>query len=321
MGDPSGPWRHRGDGDSPDDGTPRHLRSRPAGGYDLGYGQRPRDGRDVTDPAMAGGYGVPRTPRYVDDVHGGWDRAEADTGRIPVVPDTAVPRPPAPGAPAHTPTPTPPVHAQDWPAPGDVGPGGGGARYDGYGDDGYRDDDEDRGGKGVAGSVRAAAAEAAWRYRAAPLWVRISADLAAAGLVLVLIVGVSLALRQEGGPEQAASADTRPQTTTVSTTTTTVATTTTTVATTTTVPTTTTTTTEPPTTTTAAPIVPLPTEAPTTTSSTSTTQPVNYRSCRDAMGEGALPLVAGEPGYHPRLDSDGDGEACDDFEDWDGRGD
>jgi hypothetical protein len=300
MSDPSGPWRHRGDGDDPDDGTPRHLPSRPVGGYDLGYG-------------------VPRAPRYVDDVQGGWDGAEVDTGRIPVVPDSAVPRPPAPAAPAHAARPAPPVHAQDWPGPGGVGPEGGGARYDGYGDDGYRYDDEDRGGTGVAGSVRAAAAEAAWRYRAAPLWVRISADVAAAGLVLVLIVAVSLALRQEGGPQQAASADTRPETTTASTTTTTVATTTTTVATTTTAPTTTTT--VPSTTTTVAPIVPPPTEAPTTTSSTSTTQPVNYRSCRDAMGQGALPLLADEPGYHPRLDSDGDGEACDDFEDWDGRGD
>jgi hypothetical protein len=31
-----------------------------------------------------------------------------------------------------------------------------------------------------------------------------------------------------------------------------------------------------------------------------------------------LPLFAGDPGYSERLDSDRDGEACDEFEDWGG---
>ena len=35
-----------------------------------------------------------------------------------------------------------------------------------------------------------------------------------------------------------------------------------------------------------------------------------YGSCADARAAGAAPLYAGEPGYRPRLDRDGDGVAC-----------
>lgn len=199
------------------------------------------------------------------------------------------------------------AHARGWTDPfeggGAAGPEpGGGLEYD----------DEHRG-------VRGLASDAAWRYRSAPLRVRIVADITAASLVLLLIVGAALALRQDGDADQA-TADTRPPTT-VSTTTT-VATTTTTLPPTTTTAPTTTTTTAPTTTTTAAPVIPPPTEAPTTTvpPTTTTTEPVHYRSCRSARAAGALPLYAGQPGYGEHLDSDGDGEACDDFDDWGGGG-
>ena len=183
---------------------------------------------------------------------------------------------------------------------------------------GYEGDDDDR-DRGVAGSVRGIAAEAAWRYRSAPMRVRIIADLAAASLVLLLIVGMALALRQDRGQEQA-TVSTRPQPSTSSSTTTTFPPTT--ASTTTTTAPTTTTTTEPPTTTTAAPVVPPPTEAPTTTvpPTTTTTEAVYYRSCRSARAAGALPLRVGQPGYGEHLDSDRDGEACDDFDDWSGDG-
>jgi hypothetical protein len=220
-----------------------------------------------------------------------------------------------------------PAHARDWPDPAGAAhttdPGYGhdhGVAYDsGYGGTtGGDDDDHDR---GVAGSVRGIAAEAAWRYRSAPMRVRIIADLAAASLVLLLIVGIALALRQDGGPEQA-TVNTRPQPSTSLSTTTTLPPTTASTTTTTAPTTTTTTTTAPTTTTTAAPVVPPPTEAPTTTvpSTTTTTEPVYYRSCRSARSAGALPLHAGQPGYGEHLDSDGDGEACDDFHDWSGGG-
>jgi hypothetical protein len=172
----------------------------------------------------------------------------------------------------------------------------------------YRQDDG-RGG-GLASSLRTAWADATWRQRSAPLSVRITAVVAVFSLVLMLIVGVSLALRPDDGPAQPAvtgspvsesptTATTVPPTTT------------------TTVPPTTTTTVPPTTTTTAAPVIPPPTEAPTTTipPTTTTTEKVRYRDCSEAWHAGALPLFEGEPGYGPHLDRDGDGEACE----WDER--
>ena len=182
----------------------------------------------------------------------------------------------------------------------------------------YRQDDGRAGGP--ASSLRAAWAEAMWRQRSAPLSVRITAVVAVFSLVLMLIVGVSLALRPDDGPAEPAvtrSPATVPPT--MATTTTVPPTTTTTVppTTTTTVPPTTTTTVPPTTTTTAPPVVPPPTEAPTTTvpPTTTTTENVRYRDCYEAWRAGALPLFEGEPGYGPHLDRDGDGEACE----WDER--
>lgn len=59
------------------------------------------------------------------------------------------------------------------------------------------------------------------------------------------------------------------------------------------------------------PFVPLP--PPGDDESQSTSPPVfdvYYGSCADARAAGAAPLYAGEPGYRPRLDRDGDGVAC-----------
>lgn len=187
--------------------------------------------------------------------------------------------------------------------------------HDRYDDRDYDRDFDDRHGGGAVGSfLRAARAEAMWRYRCAPMWVRITTDVVAASVVLVLIVGISVALRPGDGAPQA-TVDRSPVS--VATTVTTAATTTTSVppTTTTTVPTTTTT--APPTTTTAPPpVVPPPTEAPApTVPSTTTTAAVRYRDCAEAGAAGALPLFEGEPGYAPHLDRDGDGEACE----WDDR--
>jgi hypothetical protein len=212
------------------------------------------------------------------------------------------------------------------------------ARHDRYGDDGYSDEPYDDGpsyqgpsyqgpsyqgpsyeghddeqGGGIGSSLRAARGEAMWRYRSAPLGVRIMADVAAASLVLVLIVGISLALRPDDGPPEA-TVNRSPVS--VATTVTTAATTTTVPPTTTTTVPPTTTTTVPPTTTTAPPVVPPPTEAPTTTvPPTTTTEALRYRDCSEAWFAGALPLFEGDPGYGPHLDRDGDGEACE----WDER--
>ena len=165
---------------------------------------------------------------------------------------------------------------------------------------------------GLVASVRAGTADAVWRYRSAPLWARITADVVAGTLVLALVVGVSLLLRGDHEPQQAASRE--PITIeTVPTTTTTVAATTTLPTTTTTVPPTTTI--VPPTTvTTTPPIVPPPTEP-----SPPTTEEVRYRDCFQAWLAGALPLRRGDPGYGPHLDRDGDGEACE-FREDDGDG-
>lgn len=38
-----------------------------------------------------------------------------------------------------------------------------------------------------------------------------------------------------------------------------------------------------------------------------------YRYCADARAAGVAPLYAGEPGYRPALDRDGDGVACEPY--------
>lgn len=40
---------------------------------------------------------------------------------------------------------------------------------------------------------------------------------------------------------------------------------------------------------------------------------VYYRRCADARAAGAAPIHAGEPGYRPGLDADGDGVACEPY--------
>lgn len=48
-------------------------------------------------------------------------------------------------------------------------------------------------------------------------------------------------------------------------------------------------------------------------SETSWRTPVYYRNCADARAAGAAPIRAGEPGYAPWLDADGDGIACEPY--------
>jgi hypothetical protein len=302
MGDASVPWRHGGDDHRPNDDS-RHLSSP----------------RAFTPPRYVLGYGVTGG----DDPDGNLSQSHPDAG---------MPRPgdgdPGYGETGHQ------VNRYDGGGYGANGHKTGAYEANGYDAGGYYSDEDDYGhsydaeaydegsydgdheGGGVAASLRAAGTAAAWRYRSAPLWARVAADVVAASLVLVLIVGVSLALRQDDGDAQP-SAATRSTTTELATTTTSTAPTTTTTAPTTTAPTTTTT--VPPTTTTAPPVVPPPTEPlppPTTVAPTTTTQGVRYRDCTEAWFAGALPLFEGEPGYSPRLDRDGDGEACE----WDERG-
>ncbi len=192
---------------------------------------------------------------------------------------------------------------------------------DGYSGDGYLDDIYGDGYDGPAGtgpgdagagrwSPQALAADLAWRYRSAPLWARVTADITAATLVLALIVGVSLALRQEGAPPPA-SADRAATRAAVVTTTTTLAPTTGTTGTPKHRPTTTTTT-APTTPTTEAPTTPTtaPPSTTTTAPTTTTTESIHFRNCSEARDAGALPLRAGDPGYGLHLDRDGDGEAC-----------
>jgi Excalibur calcium-binding domain len=190
----------------------------------------------------------------------------------------------------------------------------------------YGDRDQYEAGRPAPRDARPAALRAGvetlvWRYRSAPLWTRVLVDVTAASLVLVLVVGVSLALREDGGPERASAAETSTTEASVSTTSTP-----TTGGPTTTLPPTTTTT-VPPTTTTVArttttsavpPAAPPPTEPPpppTQPPPPTTEAPQAYRNCRQAFLDDALPLYRGEPGYGPHLDGDGDGEACewDDF--------
>jgi len=202
---------------------------------------------------------------------------------------------------------------------GDDGYGDASYGDDGYGYDNYGEDDEER-----QGGVRGAAADLAWRYRSAPLWVRVTADVTAALLALGLIVGagVTLGMRSSGSESAGASgpaAATGDTTTSLDTTT---------------LPPVTlspaTATTEPPTTaTTTAPTTVAPTTVPPTTTprrgptttrpTTTTTDPPRgrpYRSCFEALAAGALPLDRGDPGYSRNLDPDGDGHACEPGE-WD----
>jgi hypothetical protein len=39
----------------------------------------------------------------------------------------------------------------------------------------------------------------------------------------------------------------------------------------------------------------------------------SYRNCREARAAGAAPLYAGQPGYGPHMDGDGDGVACEPY--------
>ena len=157
------------------------------------------------------------------------------------------------------------------------------------------------------GAIRRAVGGARGWYRSSPLWLKITTDVAGALAVLGLLLGVSMALRQDGSPQRAAAVGT------------------TTTAPTTTIPPWTTTTGPPPTTapamppptmvrtTTTAPTTTVPpTTAPTTTPPTTpTTEPApEYHNCWQALRAGALPLERGEPGYGPHLDDDGDGRAC-----------
>jgi Excalibur calcium-binding domain len=184
----------------------------------------------------------------------------------------------------------------------------------GYGAYGYEDWDTDGGAHRRAGGVRAAAGDVVWRYRSAPLWIRVTADICVAVLAIGLIVGVSLALHSESTPERASASG---ATTTSAPTTTTLAPTTLAPATTlpptteasprTTTASTVPATTVPPTTTAATRPAPPPTRPPTTP----TTQPaVRYHNCFDAWRAGALPLHRGDPGYSANLDDDHDGNAC-----------
>lgn len=193
----------------------------------------------------------------------------------------------------------------DTPAPRHVMPGDAHGRHV---RDRRVDDPPDGGGGGPGTALRRAAAGLAWRYESSPLWVRVTTDIVAASVVLVLIVGLALALRSDGH-QQASAGDGPAPSTTGGTVPTTLATTTTTAPpTTTTVPATTTTVAT--TTTTAPPATAPPTAPPTTPATTTTTEDTSFRSCRSAWLAGALPLVEGDPGYGPHLDRDGDGEAC-----------
>jgi hypothetical protein len=45
---------------------------------------------------------------------------------------------------------------------------------------------------------------------------------------------------------------------------------------------------------------------------------VYYRNCTQARAAGSAPIYAGQPGYRPALDADGDGIACEPWFDRDG---
>lgn len=47
-----------------------------------------------------------------------------------------------------------------------------------------------------------------------------------------------------------------------------------------------------------------------TTSTQRDSTPGMFTSCKEARAAGKVPLMRGEPGYHPRLDGDRDGKAC-----------
>ena len=207
------------------------------------------------------------------------------------------------GVPAHLPAPLPPVPAQAW-----------SPRWsEDYSDD-YSDewDDEDPDERGE-GPLSRAVGEAMWRYQSAPLWLRATLDVSAVVLLLTFVVVGAMTL-SGARPTDEVGAFVVPSSTTVQP-----------GGTPTSAPvplstsTTTSTTTEPPRTTTTAPST---TVAPTTTTvppeTTTTTRrrrgdpgpPPHYDNCFEAWRDGALPLYAGDPGYGPHLDDDGDGVAC-----------
>jgi hypothetical protein len=191
--------------------------------------------------------------------------------------------------------------------------------YETY-DDGYEtyELDGDEGpprhgaGGGLGTALRGAAGDVAWRYRSAPLWARVTVDITAALVALGLIFGGALAQRSDGDADRAGA------TATTTTTVTTVPPTTAPVTVPPTTPAPTTTTTRPATTTTAAPTTRTP---PTTSRPTDPPRPAppstepgpdgpGFRNCFEAFRAGAIPLLAGDPGYSRRLDDDGDGVAC-----------
>ncbi len=209
------------------------------------------------------------------------------------------------------------AHGYGYDANGYPGEGYGDDGYDDtYGDDTYGDagwdDDDGAYGRsaGLGAGLRAAVGDIVWRYRSAPLWVRVITDVTAALLAVGAIVGVSLALHSESTPERAGAAGAT--TTTAEATSSTLATTTT-LAPTTTVAPSTETTAAPTTTASTAPPTTAPpaTTSPTRPSTTTSTAPArHYRNCFEAFRAGALPLHRGDPGYSPNLDDDHDGIAC-----------
>jgi Excalibur calcium-binding domain len=167
-------------------------------------------------------------------------------------------------------------------------------------------------------SMRAVVADLVWRYRSARLGTQITIDVLAACLVMAIVVAGALVLDRDPGPSVTSTAGPRATVAHGAPTTTTTA-----------APTTAAPTTSAPTTTTAPPAPPT-TRVPRTTTTLAeppATDPSAgppprssterddgrgrpYRDCMEAWLARDLPLFAGEPGYSPELDRDGDGEAC-----------
>jgi hypothetical protein len=57
-------------------------------------------------------------------------------------------------------------------------------------------------------------------------------------------------------------------------------------------------------------VEPTPAYAPPLVDVPESTSSAYYSNCSEARAAGAAPLFAGEPGYRPGLDRDGDGVAC-----------
>lgn len=184
---------------------------------------------------------------------------------------------------------------------------------------GPRYDDEEAPRHGAPGrrTLRDRVGDVVWRYQSARLSTQVTIDVVAAAAVMAVVVGAAMLLRDDTGPAVVSAAGPTTTVTRVASAAPPVAPTTTA----TTVPTTTapppSTTTTRPRSTTTAPTAPPATEAPPPTSAPPPSEPARrpYRDCLDAWLDGALPLFAGEPGYAPSLDRDGDGEACE----WDER--